>query len=746
MPIRRKASRYPRQCRAILPLQPNLRHGLRSRLPPTPQPRQDGSHMAPALHLCVAVWHAAPPRNSMPWQSARRRSPIGSSVRLCLYQLGRHFEIGSIPCHDLAILDEVSCCKQVGVAAQGTIDLVAPDERREIENVGAATVRSLRPSNLPSCAVPPREFYRSGPMAHPYPEIPHSGSLSLLYFRSSEQLPHTRRRQPQAADCPSKRGQSARDGIGDRCGAGLYSAFAGALGAERISGSRCKLQELSLDIRKIGSCRQQIIHQRSREQLPVLVVLQMLQERAPQPLHNSPHRLAVCNQWIEDATDVFDSNIIEQQDLTRARVYRNVSGMRAVAERLGARVFKMARHVDGLIFLGCKVRQCRQGGARVCVAAAEAAVAELEGNVWLPEIVDRDRAQALQEGEGSGAHRVSGHHGRSAVPRSETFLQFVGRGADDADPVDRYLQLIGTDLGKHGFVPLTGTGCTDIDVQGAVKQKLDSRMFLQSASAAFNKRRKTDDVKPAADLAPLDGLLFAPADLPHGVIKTCAEMPGVECGGRLVGDQPTDVERHLCRRNKVAKSNRHWIDPEVGGRHVDQPLAKEVGLDTARPAIRPRGGLVRNVGIHPAGVARNPVRPREKLRAARRRGTAGPARVSADVDGNLRADTQNGAVAIAGNLEIAGRLPGVIRREKMLAPIFDPFDRTRQLSRNAGYEKIFRVKLAPNPETTSGIADLHHERALRKSEHCCERGPVEKRHLGDAEYGHALLRGIPIGN
>jgi len=97
-------------------------------------------------------------------------------------------------------------------------------------------------------------------------------------------------------------------------------------------------------------------------------------------------------------------------------------------------------------------------------------------------------------------------------------------------------------------------------------------------------------------------------------------------------------------------------------------------------------------------------------------------------------------------IEIAGRLPGVIRREKMLAPIFDPFDRTRQLSRNAGYEKIFRIKLPPNPETTSGIADLHHERALRKSEHFCERGPVEKGHLGDAEYDHALLCGIPIGN
>jgi hypothetical protein len=35
------------------------------------------------------------------------------------------------------VLDEVSCCKQVSVATQGTIDLVAPDQRREIENVGS---------------------------------------------------------------------------------------------------------------------------------------------------------------------------------------------------------------------------------------------------------------------------------------------------------------------------------------------------------------------------------------------------------------------------------------------------------------------------------------------------------------------------------------------------------------------------------------------------------------------------------
>src|ERR1700730_5524196 len=91
------------------------------------------------------------------------------------------------------------------------------------------------------------------------------------------------------------------------------------------------------------------------------------------------------------------------------------------------------------------------------------------------------------------------------------------------------------------------------------------------------------------------------------------------------------------------------MEAQDGSRYVDQPLAKEVGLDTAKPAIRPRGGLVRNVGIHYEGEARNPVRPWEKLRAERQRGTAGPARVSADVDGNLAANTQNGAVAIAGN-------------------------------------------------------------------------------------------------
>ena len=83
--------------------------------------------------------------------------------------------------------------------------------------------------------------------------------------------------------------QSRRDGISDGRGHGDYPALASALGAEWISGSKRELEKFAPDIREIGSGRQQIIHQRSREQLPMLIILQMLHEGASQSLDDRPN-------------------------------------------------------------------------------------------------------------------------------------------------------------------------------------------------------------------------------------------------------------------------------------------------------------------------------------------------------------------------------------------------------------------------------------------------------------------------
>src|SRR5207247_10278500 len=56
------------------------------------------------------------------------------------------------------------------------------------------------------------------------------------------------------------------------------------------------------------------------------------------------------------------------------------------------------------------------------------------------------------------------------------------------------------------------------------------------------------------------------------------------------------------------------------------------------------------------------------------------------------------------------------------------------------YTTLFR---SANAEPASCLAHIHHDRALRKIEHGREHAAIEEWHLGDAEHGDALLRGVP---
>jgi hypothetical protein len=57
--------------------------------------------------------------------------------------------------------------------------------------------------------------------------------------------------------------------------------------------------------------------------------------------------------------------------------------------------------------------------------------------------------------------------------------------------------------------------------------------------------------------------------------------------------------------------------------------------------------------IDPAREVRDAVWPRQELGAACRRSAAGPARIGADVDRDLAAQSNDGAVAVAGDLQVA---------------------------------------------------------------------------------------------
>ncbi len=59
---------------------------------------------------------------------------------------------------------------------------------------------------------------------------------------------------------------------------------------------------------------QQVIHKRAVEQLPVLIVNQLLEEGITNPLSDSPLHLSIDQQRIDDAPSIMDGDILEDLD------------------------------------------------------------------------------------------------------------------------------------------------------------------------------------------------------------------------------------------------------------------------------------------------------------------------------------------------------------------------------------------------------------------------------------------------
>src|SRR5262249_39470448 len=109
------------------------------------------------------------------------------------------------------------------------------------------------------------------------------------------------------------------------------ATFACALRAERIVRRRLFLKCNRPDAWEIVSRREQIIGERSRQQLALLIIYEVLQERAAKPLDNRTHHLAVQGQGIDDAANVLDRDIIKHLDMARLYIDCDMGSMRAVA-------------------------------------------------------------------------------------------------------------------------------------------------------------------------------------------------------------------------------------------------------------------------------------------------------------------------------------------------------------------------------------------------------------------------------
>src|SRR4029077_4655924 len=138
---------------------------------------------------------------------------------------------------------------------------------------------------------------------------------------------------------------------------------------------------------------------------------------------------------------------------------------------------------------------------------------------------------------------------------------------------------------------------------------------------------------------------------------------------RLDGGEPIG---HLGLGDEIAAPELDAVDAELGGGDVEQPLAKEVGLVASGPPISPGRRLVAHRQRDVDADVRNAVGAGEHLRDVAGGGRTVGANVSALVGGGAAAQRSDRAVPLAGDLELAFGVAGMIGSGEMLAAILDP--------------------------------------------------------------------------
>ena len=141
---------------------------------------------------------------------------------------------------------------------------------------------------------------------------------------------------------------------------------------------------------------------------------------------------------------------------------------------------------------------------------------------------------------------------------------------------------------------------------------------------------------------------------------------------------------------------------------------------------------------------RDAIRPGGELRDIAHRRHAVRAHIGADVDPDVAAQAEDGAVAVERDLEIAFGLARMGDRHEMLAAVLDPFHRPAEFAGREGDQEILRIELAARAKAAADVVLDIVDRLFRQIHHRRHGAAVEERQLGRARHAEPSGRGVPF--
>ena len=187
---------------------------------------------------------------------------------------------------------------------------------------------------------------------------------------------------------------------------------------------------------------------------------------------------------------------------------------------------------------------------------------------------------------------------------------------------------------------------------------LEPRRLLGAGRAAFDEAADGEAVMAPVDEPALELRFLRPAEFCEAAVERDPVVAAVDLVLGLERRDGRERIGHGRRRNEVAAPELDAIDAEIGGDHVQQTLAEEIGLEAAGTAI----GADRRLVGHPQRGADldvgDRVGPRHELGDVARAHRAVGAHIGAHVDVGVAAQAEDDAVAAAGDLDARPRLRG----------------------------------------------------------------------------------------
>ena len=343
-------------------------------------------------------------------------------------------------------------------------------------------------------------------------------------------------------------------------------------------------------------------------------------------------------------------------------------------------------------------------------------------------------------------HGRAAHDDRARVIRAVAVADISRRAVEHLiDAIHRHVHGVGGDLRERRLQPLADAGRAHINGQRAVGFQHQTRTLFRARGAAFDEAAHREAVIAAVDQLAFELFLLGPAEFGEAALERDLIIAAVELVLARKRRDARDRVRHLRFADEIAPAELDLVDAKIARRHVEQALAEKIGLEPAWPAIGADRRLVgqqeRNVEIDIG----NAIRPRHELRDVARADGAVGAHIGAHVDEGMAAQPEDGAIARAGDLDVARRLAGVVNGHQMLAAVLGPFHRAADVARRERNQKILRIELAARTKAAADVVLDHVDGIDGETELFCQDAAVGEQHLCGARQRQPPARRIPFG-